>query len=250
MKQLNQKPLSPALHTIFRKFAFFEGLIDLLYSHRCPGCDKTVEKKDVFCSFCKTSIEPISEPFCPRCFLPYESGVSHLCIDCRNNPPPFETAAAVFHYGGAMARALQRLKYGRQVHLGKPLGSFLSHHLAALKPEIIAPIPLDPKRLRSRCFNQSYELIKGAFTENAVVIPCLLSRNPGVSPQASKTLAERRNLKSSIFKVKKPKKVAGRRLVLVDDVMTTGATARACSRTLLQAGAESVSVLVLARTPR
>ena len=253
MKQSRHKHISSPLHSFCRKhltLRVFEGLINLLYPQQCPGCDKTVGKQDIFCSCCKTTIEPICEPFCPRCFLPYESGVSHLCPECRSNPPPFETAAAVFRYGGALARGVQRLKYGRQIHMGKPLGSLLAHHLAALNPEIIAPVPLEPKRLRARGFNQSYELIKGVREKTAVVIPNLLARKPGGSPQASKSFAERRNLKSSVFKVSKLKQIQDRRLVMVDDVMTTGATARACSAALVAAGAKSVSFLALARTQR
>ncbi len=233
-------------------FSFnFDGLLDLFYPHRCPSCNIPCKKPEIFCPTCRVGIEPIVEPLCPRCFIPYESGESHLCNSCRLNPPPFERAVAVFRYGGEIATAIQKYKYGGQVHLGRPLGSLLRHHLKALNPEIITPVPLDPVRLSRRGFNQSFFLIKGAARKtNSRLIPRLLMRVHRGSPQASKTISERKKLKSSVFGVRYPKLIKNRRVLLVDDVMTTGATARACSQAIIKAGAESVSVLVLARTVR
>jgi len=256
MKKIFHKYFSETIFSLSSKqsksFSFnFEGLLDLFYPHRCPSCNIPCKKPEIFCPTCRESIEPIVEPLCPRCFIPYERGDSHLCNSCRLNPPPFKRAVAVFRYGGEIATAIQKFKYSGQVHLGIPLGSLLRHHLEALNPEIITPVPLDPARLSGRGFNQSFFLIKGATRKTkSRIIPRLLMRLHRGSPQAAKTISERKKLKSSVFAVRYPKLIRNRRVLLVDDVMTTGATATACSRAIIKAGAESVSVLVLARTVR
>lgn len=256
MKKIFHKHFSETILSFSRKhsksFSFnFDGLLDLFYPHRCPSCNMPCKKPEIFCPTCRVGIEPIVEPLCPRCFIPYESGETHLCNSCRLNPPPFERAVAVFRYGGEIATAIQKFKYSGQVHLGKSLGSLLRHHLKALNPDIITPVPLDPARLSVRGFNQSFFLIKGATHKTkSHVLPRLLVRLRRGSPQAAKTISERKKLKPSVFAVRYPKLIRNHKVLLVDDVMTTGATARACSQAIIQAGAESVSVLVLARTVR
>lgn len=230
---------------------FFSGLLDLIYPHRCPACGELCQKNEVFCPLCQISVEPIGEPLCPKCFMPHEAGKSHICLDCLSQPPPFERAVAVFRYGGELATAILRLKYGRRPHLARPLGSLLAHHLAAMEPDVVTPVPLTTAHLRKRGFNQSLELIKGAnLSPEIPILPSLMARTGHGAPQARKTLQERKKLRVKEFRVRRPHRIKKRNVLVVDDVMTTGATARACSQALLQAGAKTVSVLVLARTAR
>ena len=231
--------------------SFFSGLLDLLYPHRCPGCGELCQKEAVFCTVCRISVEPIREPLCPKCFMPHDAGESHLCLDCLAHPPPFDRAVAVFRYGGELAIAIQRLKYGPRPDLARPLGSLLTHHIAAMEPEVITPVPLTKAHLRKRGFNQSLELIKGAnLAGRFLILPGLMARTGRGTPQARKTLKERKKLRVKEFRVRHPQRIKNRSVLVVDDVMTTGATARACSLALLKAGARKVSFLVLARTAR
>jgi len=195
------------------------------------------------------SIHPITTPLCPTCFLPYPSGENHPCSWCIQTPPPFHRAVAVFEYGGAVAQAIRRLKYGANLEAARPLGRLMAGHLAAMAPDVVAPMPLDRHRLAHRGFNQSMELARFACAEAGLRGPkVLLHRTTSRQPQASLTLAQRRRIPASTFAVSMPNAVAGRRILLIDDVITTTSTARAASRALVQAGA-SVEVLALARTP-
>jgi ComF family protein len=158
---------------------------------------------------------------------------------------------AVFEYGGRLAHSLHRLKYYGQLSVARSLGSLMSGHLRALRPDLVVPVPMHRARLRSRGFNHSTEL--GRYACRCTDIPLTttsLKRTELTVPQARLPLHRRQALSSRSFRVAKPKKLSGKKIVLLDDVMTTGATATACSRTLLRAGAAEVSVVVLARTIR
>lgn len=195
------------------------------------------------------SIHPITAPLCPTCFLPYPSGESHPCAWCIKTPPPFERAVALFEYGGAVAQAIRRLKYGANLEAARPMGRLMAGHLAALNPDLVTPMPLDRRRLATRGFNQSMELARLACAEAGRPAPkILLHRTRSMPPQASLTLAQRRQIPDSLFAVSRPRAVEGRKVLLIDDVITTTSTARAASKALVRAGA-SVQVLALARTP-
>ena len=221
-----------------------------VFPRRCPGCGAAVLPDQVFCPTCITALHPIKEPLCPVCFLPFESGPNHLCGRCLNDPPPFERAVALFEYGGSAAQAVKRLKYAGALDAAAGLGRLMAGHLAALEPDLVCPVPLHPKRLRRRGFNQAMELARQACKAARLPAPRpLLARVGDPTPQASKSMAERSRMAASRFRLRLPaRRVAGKRIVLVDDVVTTQATVRAASRLLVAAGAQ-VSVLALARTP-
>ncbi len=218
-----------------------------IWPPRCIGCGRLLaDPAQVFCSTCSHTILPISPPLCPTCFLPFEAGESHICAACLRDPPPFERAVAVFEYGGAVASAIRRLKYGPAEWIARELGSLLAGHLAALDPDLVCPVPTHPAAVRRRGFDHALELARWACRAAGLPGPrMLLDRMGSPEPQAAKSLAQRRRLGASAFTLRRA--VAGRHVVLVDDVLTTTATARAASRVLVRAGAR-VSVAVVART--
>jgi ComF family protein len=210
----------------------------LLWPARCAGCDGFVPERCSFCDTCAAGLMPISDG-CSRCALP-----ERRCA-CQRSPPPFAAAQAVFLYDEVISRALLRFKHGGRVDLARPLGRLLRPFLQT-DADAILPVPLHPRRLRARGFNQALELARAAGPRAPLWVDSLRRRRDTpslghLSPQ------ERRALVADAFAVPDPRRVVGKHLLLVDDVMTTGATAAACATALLQAGASAVEVVALAR---
>lgn len=191
---------------------------------------------------------------CPICGLPYPGRTpDHACTDCRLRPPRFARARARAAYRPAgrcpLIRALSRLKYGRDISLAPVLCAFLLEDLPLeADHDVIVPVPLHPDRLRWRGFNQAVPLARAVGRARGVRIdPMLLRRNRATSPQVGlDALGRRRNVRGA-FVVRNAYRAHGQRILLVDDVMTTGATAHECARALYAAGAQRVDALVLAR---
>ncbi len=199
---------------------------------------------------------PFKDTVCPGCGHPFASEQSlaasptHRCAACRESPPSFDAARSYGPYGGALAQALHRLKYLGDEAMAVPLGRRMARAAAGLPcPEIIVPVPLHPTRLREREFNQSNLL--AAEIGRILEIPSrdgILLRTRWTDPQVALDRRERAKNLRGAFAVSRPDPVSGRSVLLVDDVYTTGATARECAATLKRAGAAFVSVLTLART--
>lgn len=216
------------------------------------------------CSDCRLDWETIASPLCPRCGLPFTSpeGGDHLCGDCRTSTPigAFHRARAVGHYAGSLKALILQFKFHGQVGLADPLGRLLldafGRHWPADALDLILPVPLHRRRMRQRGYNQAYLLVRHWTrwyeTQHGVALPCrierdLLRRVRPTTPQTGLNRGAReRNLKRA-FALVDPPSVKGLRILLVDDVLTTGATVNACSRVLQAAGAGRVEVLTLAR---
>jgi ComF family protein len=219
----------------------WRAICDLCFPPRCAACDALSTAP--FCPTCAESLYPVASPLCPRCGLPFDGGVDHVCADCASHPPPFACARAGFRYGGEVARALVRLKFA-----GRP---DLARRLAPLMPplppcDLVVPVPLHHRRIARREYNQALLLGRAAWP-GARIDPFALSRARDTPPQATLHGAERRGNLRGAFSAE-ARRVDGRRVVLVDDVLTTGATAVECARALRRAGATRVLVVTLART--
>ncbi|WP_305044424.1 ComF family protein [Geoalkalibacter sp.] len=238
---------------------FFGSLLRLLLPPCCPFCEALLEDQagfsSGFCAVCRESFRSPASPCCPRCCLPYptQGGTDHLCEPCQRREPPFCWVAAAALYEGELREAVHRFKFGGRLDLDRPLGRLmlerLGERLRAFAPQAVVAVPLHPRRLRERGYNQALLLARVLGKELGVAVPSAgLVRSRETQSQQRLSRDERwRNLQG-IFVAGAG--IAGRRILLVDDVVTTGATAAECARSLLAAGAASVAVAALARAPR
>jgi ComF family protein len=223
----------------------FSAAVTLLYPARCASCDAPCEEDRAFCPLCAFGLEPVSSA-CALCALPLPSGTR--CLACLRHPPIWTRADAPFQFGGAIAQAVRRFKWGRLPELGRPLGALLPPERLR-DCDVVVPVPLHPRRLRSREFNQAALLALGARAAHHLPVPIdvrALARVKDTPPQSALGFADRRKNVRDAF-LARPERVRRRRVLLVDDVLTTGATAEACARALYHAGADEVAVLTVAR---
>lgn len=229
------------------------SLADLLLPPVCISCRRRVEGHGLLCGDCWGEIDFIAPPYCARLGvpLPYETSEPCLSAAAIANPPLYGRARAVARYASTMRDLIQSFKY-RDRHEGLPLfGRWLASAGAELlaDADLIVPVPLYRGRLWSRRFNQSAMLAHEVGKLAGVPVDCfLLARVKRTEAQVGLTAAQRRKNVAGAFRVRRDRaKLRGKRILLIDDVITTGATAEACARTLQRAGAASVDVLALAR---
>jgi ComF family protein len=237
--------------------AWTTAALDLLYPALCPVCDRGLGpgRRDPLCRDCWTAIERIDDPFCETCGLPLPSfegpmsGRPVRCHGCLTTAPPFDYARAAGAYAGPLRDALHALKFGGQRALARPLSALILEQCGALlgpHVDALVPVPLARERERDRGFNQATLLAAHLAAASGLPLePRWLARRRGTRPQTELTAGERRANVARAFTA--PARVAGAHVVLVDDIMTTGATAGECARTLRAAGARAVGVLAVAR---
>ncbi|HMF43095.1 MAG TPA: phosphoribosyltransferase family protein [Polyangia bacterium] len=245
--------------------------LHLLWPARCAACDQTVPEAALFCATCSLALNPLCG-VCPGCALPRHDDPRQLvfagkrCARCLRVPLPFTTANAAFEYGETIAHAIVRMKHGKRRELARRLARLLVPSLADLvagarlgPDDIVVPVPLHNRKLRERGFNQALELARFALLG--------LAHTPKLKPRAGLPRLERSLLHrtretrslghaspaarfaevAGAFAVSETERVRNRRVLLVDDVYTTGATFSECGDALLGAGAAVVHVLALAR---
>jgi ComF family protein len=240
-----------------------KSLIDLIYPPRCPICQAFLQDQNAlqgnqdlpFCQGCFKEFTEIKSPICSLCGRPFSEGVEQdrVCEDCLRRRPSYDVARAPYLYDGALMKAIHELKYAQRSHLADSLGSLLASFaqtwIGELKGSLIMPVPLHPRRLRSRGFNQSLLLARCVASETGSDLDFLsLRRTKFTKPQTELSSEERKKNVRKAFEVVKPEAVKKRTIVLVDDVATTGSTLNECAKALKRAGADSVLCLVLART--
>lgn len=224
----------------------------------CAACDTPVERHGQLCAACFTQTNFISAPVCTRCGVPFSSaeqgGPDALCPGCREHPPLFRQARAALRYDEHGRRLILPLKHADRIELAPILAGMMVRSGADLlaRAEILVPVPLHRRRLFHRKYNQAAAL---AFTIGRLtrlpVQPDALQRIRETAPLEEKTPQERALEVSGSLRVRpsRLKRIIGRTVLMVDDVMTSGATANACAQALMQAGALAVDVLVAARVP-
>ena len=248
---------------------WLNSLMDALFPDQCLGCgtpfqrgrgkkaqavDLTAALAPYFCPRCRCQWTIVTSPLCRCCGIVFKSrdGEDHLCGNCLAQPWAFTRARAVGIYDESLKGAIQALKFNAMVQLAVPLGRVLyrtfREYWSAGDIDLIAPVPLHQRRFQRRGFNQAYLLISGwREVGNALIVRDLLVRHRETMPQTGLDRRQRRANIRHAFSMRRPGQSAGRRVLLVDDVLTTGATADACAQALLQDGASRVDVLTLAR---
>ena len=230
------------------------ALLDLVFPNRCAACGLDLAGGGLFCAQCSSGVALVSGPVCPRCGGAREPGDRPgPCPVCRARRPAFSRARAVAWYQGPLGQALRRFKYNRRWRLGPHLARLLAD---AAPPDmldgvdLVVPVPLHRWRLARRGFNQALVLARTLCRERGLACrPDLLARRRYTRPQVGLDNASRRRNVAGAFAVPRARRaaLAGARVLLVDDVYTTGATLSECAATLLAAGAERVDALTLVR---
>jgi len=223
------------------------GLINFIFPSACPACSKPTDSLShaPFCRQCWHSIGQYTGPSCRICGVHLVSVHADRCQHCLEDPPAFTKAHSFCHYEGLIASAIHHFKFLGIRRLSRPLSGFLLFHDTE-GIDAVVPVPLSSSSLKSRGFNQA--LLLSLHLSKKKKIPLLmdvLRKIVDTPPQVGLSAKERAvNVKKAFACTGK---VTGMNVLLIDDVMTTGATVNACSRQLLKAGAKSVSVLTLAR---
>lgn len=232
------------------------GIADLIFPPRCITCGVVLKEHGPlpFCPHCTTGIHFIHSPLCPRCGIPFPitEGEDHLCGECLVTRRPYAVARAVGLYDETLLTAIHLFKYRGRIGIGKALGNIMADFAGGMWDmnvfSVIMPVPLHRKRLRERGFNQAVILARQIAKRFSLPIDFLtLKRTVFTEPQVGMGREDRSANVRGAFTVRKPERTAGKRILLVDDVYTTGSTLIECARTLLNAGADSVAVLTLAK---
>ena len=235
--------------------AVASGLVDLVYPPSCLACRKAVATADALCPSCWAGMSFIERPFCERLGTPFaaELGDGLLSPEAMADPPVYARARAVARYDDGPARRLvHRLKYGDRLELAAAMGVWMARAGDELlnEADVLVPVPLHPLRLAHRRFNQSALLARAISRRCGVPVDVnALARVKATAPQVGMTRSQRALNVQGAFRVA-PDHAIGiekRAVVLVDDVLTSGATINAASRALLRGGARRVDVLVFAR---
>ncbi len=229
--------------------------LDAVLPPQCLGCNALVSEPGALCATCWESISFIDSPLCACCGVPFDidPGPQALCGGCIREPPPFRRARAVFRYDEHGKHLVLRFKHGDRLDMAPTFGRWLARAGADMLAgaDVVVPVPLHWTRLFSRRYNQA-ALLTLALAKQAEVpaIPDALRRQRRTPSQGQLGRTQRQRNVRKAFAVRDERLVVGRTVLLVDDVLTTGATAGECTRVLLAAGATAVDVLTLARVVR
>ena len=241
--------------------AFGVGLLDVLMPPQCLACRSIIETAGLLCPSCFAKAQMIAPPMCRQCGVPLAaatgvSGIAHLdltCGRCLSDPPLFSRARSVFTYDDIARQLVTDLKYRDRLEGRQSLGAWLARASAdlAATADLIVPVPLHYRRLVRRRYNQAAVLARSLAerTGRQLAVDALIRQRPTKS-QTGLSLDERtRNMRGAfVVRSKCRAAIKGAQILLVDDVLTTGATANACAKALLQADAREVTVVTLART--
>jgi ComF family protein len=233
---------------------FFCGILNFFLPPRCLGCGLLVEEPDTLCHHCWKKLHFISQPFCVRCGLPFDVdiAVDAVCRHCIRKETVFALARTALCYDEGSKPLILRFKHADETHFASLFAKWMwiAGKECMQMADYLVPVPLHWRRLLKRQYNQAalltLELAKLAALPAAID---LLWRNRATPPQGHLTGQERQQNVAGAFRVhpKWQQAIKGKRIVLVDDVMTSGATVHSCTVALLNAGASQVNVLTLAR---
>ena len=232
-------------------------VLDALLPPLCLSCSALVDEPGALCAKCWAGVSFIGGPMCARCGFPFEvdAGPEAVCAACLRKPPRYDRARAAFRYDETSRGLVLSFKHGDRTDAAPAFGRWLARAGSTLleDADFIAPVPLHGWRLFRRRYNQSalLALACGAVAGKPV-LPDLIQRRRNTPSQADLGARERKRNVAGAFRLT-PRYgpfMRGRKIVLVDDVLTTGATVEACTRVLRHAGAARVDVLTLARVVR
>lgn len=229
------------------------AIVDYALPPRCPSCGIMVEDDDRFCLPCWSKLDFLGPPWCERCQMPLGDAAldGDWCASCMTQEPPYDAVSAAVAYAPQSAAIVLKLKYGRRTGLARLIAKYLQRYVPPDAPDwLLVPVPLHDARLWERGFNQSLLIARHlGKLSGLTVIPDMLRRTKRTRPLKGLNPVQRDKEVRAVFALSPHCKdmVKGRRIILVDDVFTSGATARACARKLKRAGAKEVRIFCWAR---
>lgn len=232
------------------------AVVDAVLPPRCLVCRTAVEAQGSLCVDCWSGLDFIAGPVCASCGLPFafEIGPGAVCAACAARPPRFDRARSALVYGETSRDLILGLKHGDRLEMAPTLARWLARPGAELiaEADLVAPVPLNRWRLLARRHNQAALIAAALPGAGPKLAPDLLIRRRRTPSQGGLTARERRRNVAGAFAVRPSwrEKLKGKRILLVDDVHTTGATLEACARSLKRAGAAGVDALTVARVVR
>ena len=232
----------------------FRGLVSLFYPAHCALCAAPVERDETLCRPCLESAPRILAPFCAKCSQPFPGAItdSFICANCEDRVLHFDAAVSAFRSRGVVRKVMHDFKYGRQLHLRHLLGRWLAEamndpRLAGRRFNFIVPVPLHPTRKRARGFNQAELLALELQRAARIPIQNVLQRTRYSTTQTQFDRSERMENLRGAFRLRRGCNVRDLRMLLVDDVLTTGSTLSECAAVLKKNGALSVHAATAAR---
>ncbi len=238
---------------ILRKF--FSAFADLFFPDLCPFCNRIIHEEDALvCARCLSKIEFICSPICNCCGKPFQvKGMEdHFCGECLSERRFYTKARAVLYYEGEVMDAIHRFKYFSAIYYSRAFGWLMFNKGRQFMDfsdyDFIIPVPLYKKRLFKREYNQSQLIAEEIGRRSGIEVELsALERVRQTPPQVGLKKEERERNVRNAFKVLKPERIKEKRILLVDDVLSTTATVNECARALRKAGAKRIDVLALAR---
>ena len=233
-------------------------MFNLVFPDDCRVCGVALQNfsRIPVCPDCLNGTEPfVAEFFCSECRTPFLNAApldeTGRCAMCRLGLAGFDSVYAYGEYSGALRKLIHLYKYSRVSPLARPLATLLVRALPrTVRCDVIVPMPLHWIRRWQRGFNQSQLLAQMLSRRTGLPVSQAVRKRKPTPPQAGLTSAERRTNVAGAFQVSRRKEIEGRHVLLIDDVLTTGATAGACAAALKRSGASRVTVLTLARVDR
>jgi competence protein ComFC len=236
------------------KFKRFGAIASLLYPPVCAICRENVRAGEYLCDQCEAKLIRIVAPFCQKCSEPFQGAITgtFTCANCAHREIHFEAAVAAYRSRGIVREIIHHFKYGRQIYLRHLVARWLcaamdDERLRGCRFDVVVPVPLHPTRQRERGFNQASLLAELLSAEVSTPLKFLLERSRYTTTQTALDRAERMENLHNAFRLRKNMDVRGLRVLLIDDILTTGSTLSECSRILKSAGAISVHAVTAAR---
>jgi ComF family protein len=246
-------PFAAALPALARRAT--RAIVDGVLPPRCLACGATVGEPHSLCGRCWSAITFFAPPWCAVCGLPFPHpmGADAVCVACARERPSWDRARAALRYDKHSRHLVLALKHGDRTHLAPALGRWMRRAGAELLDgaDLIAPVPLHWTRLFARRYNQAGLLAHAVHAAGgpAVAPDWVIRRRRTPSQGRLGPAARARNVRGA-FALRAGRSVKGKRIVIIDDVLTTGATVEECARVLRRAGAAWIGVLTLARSVR
>jgi ComF family protein len=225
--------------------------LDFALPPRCAGCGTIVAQVHSFCAECWKQIEFLGHTGCATCGLPLQATEQTTCGACLARPPRIARTRAAVAYDELSRSLAIRLKYGRKVAIARTMARYMAPLVSDGGVRILVPVPLHRTRLWQRGFNQSALVARELSRRLGIPAdPLALRRIRPTPPLKGMSPLQRRRTVAGAFRVRDKSAIAGKTVILIDDVLTTGSTAEACARTLKRAGAARVELVSWARVVR